>query len=977
MQRGFRRRLVGREAELDALERSLERLRSGIGGSIAITGEAGIGKTRLLEETCERAQKERWAVLRATGDELERDVPFATITDALDPKTQALEPRAELRTRVEDELRRVFGPPGERDPNAESRPKPDEMRVHREARVALERICSDGPTVLALDDVHVADRASLGLLSYLVRRGPVGPLLIVVAYRANRAPEGLVTAIASSRDEAVVHLALRPLTEAQVADLLDVDLDPSRRRLLFEESGGNPFYLGQLAGPDAGDAPGASDTVPVPPAVSAAVSAECDRLSPSAGVLLRSAAAAGEPFDLDLAARIAELTETEALSALDELISGSFVRPTEVSRTFAFRHPLVRRAVYVSAGPGWLLSAHGRAAAILAERGATVDARAHHIERSARSGDEEALAALVEAGHAATWRDADRAIRWFEASLRLLPGAADSTSRAALLTSLGDALARAGRVDEAGEAASSALCLTADEPGAARARALSLLGEVHNLEGRGDLAQPVLREALSKAGDPDSEEAIRAALSLTVGQLLMADWDAAAATAAAGLDVAHRSGTAAVRALAAALCGYAGCERRAFVDARRHVAAATAIIDGLGHDELACALESIHYLGQAELRLELYGTAERHLRRGLAISRKTGQSFLEVPLCVGLSFACVLQGDLREAAELADSAVESAMLSGDDRNLHLALGLACWAATDRGDLGTAIAAGERTAAIATRLATRPGPCLRLGALARAYLEAGEPERSRAELADLIEDRDGTCARDPLQIRWHSLLAETEVALGRLDLAETAARRAESSASGLGLSAALGHARRARAAVLLARGEHASAAELASVAVTNLQAAGQAVEAARARTLVGEALAGQDRAAAELHLRRAHTELHARGAGRYRDHAAREFARLGSSLAPDAADRRGGVGARALSKRELEVAELVALGLTNREIADELQLSEKTVENHLSRVFSKLGVSSRVLVPGALRAPGDEIGAPRSPPGSPRRHVAGS
>jgi hypothetical protein len=136
--------------------------------------------------------------------------------------------------------------------------------------------------------------------------------------------------------------------------------------------------------------------------------------------MLEAAAVAGEPFEPDLAAVIAELPTPEGLAALDALLELDLLRPTSVPRRFVFRHPLVRRAVYEGARGGWRLAAHARAASELTVRGAAAGERAHHIEQSAAQGDDEAIALLFEAGAAAAPRAPAVAVRWFEATLRLL-----------------------------------------------------------------------------------------------------------------------------------------------------------------------------------------------------------------------------------------------------------------------------------------------------------------------------------------------------------------------------------------------------------------------------------------------------------------------------------------------------------------------------------------------------------------------------
>ena len=137
------------------------------------------------------------------------------------------------------------------------------------------------------------------------------------------------------------------------------------------------------------------------------------------------------------------------MDAVDELLRLDLVRSTEVPRRFRFRHPLVRRAVYEATPGGWRLGAHERCAAALAARGATAAARAHHVERSAREGDLEAVAVLREAGEAAARLAPASAARWFGDALRLLPQTAPAEERIELL------LARAGALTATGHYAES------------------------------------------------------------------------------------------------------------------------------------------------------------------------------------------------------------------------------------------------------------------------------------------------------------------------------------------------------------------------------------------------------------------------------------------------------------------------------------------------------------------------------------------
>jgi len=282
--------------------------------------------------------------------------------------------------------------------------------------------------VLALDDLHWADDASLELLSPLLRQRPRARVLLAFAHRPRQlalgAPAAVVRSITGQADE---RLELAPLSPAEAEGLLGERVPAALRPDLSRESGGNPFYLGELAR-HAGSPLDASHTQAapgdIPAAVSAALDAELAALSPRGTEVARAAAVAGEPFEPELVAAVAELAEAETLAAVDELVRLDLVRPALTPRRFAFRHPIVRRAVYEAAAPGWRIAAHARAAEALERAGASPLARARHVEYSASPGDEAAVEVLAAAGHAAAPRAPAVAAHWYEAALRLLPSAA-------------------------------------------------------------------------------------------------------------------------------------------------------------------------------------------------------------------------------------------------------------------------------------------------------------------------------------------------------------------------------------------------------------------------------------------------------------------------------------------------------------------------------------------------------------------------
>jgi hypothetical protein len=210
----------------------------------------------------------------------------------------------------------------------------------------------------------------------------------------------------------VTRLKLEQLSEAEAVDMLHT-VDAAAATAIYRQGGGNPFYLEQLSR--------ATDGGVLPASLAGAIAEELAALEGESRAFLNAAAVAGEPFEPDLAAAIAGIGEDSGFAALDDLLALDLVRPTDVPRRFAFRHPLVRQAVYESAGGGWRLAAHARAAAALEARRAATAERAHHVEQSAVQGDETAIELLLDAGREAAPRAPAAASRWFEAALRLLP----------------------------------------------------------------------------------------------------------------------------------------------------------------------------------------------------------------------------------------------------------------------------------------------------------------------------------------------------------------------------------------------------------------------------------------------------------------------------------------------------------------------------------------------------------------------------
>lgn len=947
------------------LSEALAAVEAGTSRLVAVSGEAGIGKSRLLSELRRLADERGLLVLGGRAAEFERDLPFAVWIDALDDYLTALdvEDPDELggaalvaeAAGVLPALRRLAG-------DTVSNPLGDERhRAHAAVRRLVERLAARQPLVLLLDDLHWADAGSLELLSSLVRRPPAGPILIVLAFRTRQVAERLLAAIdRAEREGGLARLELGPLTRDDVEQLLGGSVGTEALAALHTECGGNPFYVEQLAragAPGTGAAAsgeGLSALPGVPPAVTAALGDELRELGADARLVLDAASVAGDPFEPDLAAAIAELPEEAALAALDELLAAGVVRTTDVPRRFAFRHPLVRRAVYETTRRGWRLAAHTRAAAELAARGEPPAVRAHHVEQSARSGDLAAAELLQTAGEEAAARAPATAVRWFEAALRLLPsGAERDQRRPALLMSLATALAASGRYEETRSTLVGLLeSLPAEEVGP-RVGLTAFCASIEHLLGRHEEAHARLVAMLESLPDRQSSDALTLMVELSTDAFYgarfdeMETWAADALAAALGEnDDPHAAAASALLALAYTLTGRVD-------EALRQAAEAAELLDGLPDEELSIRLDAPAQLAWAELYLERYDEALAHAQRGIAVSRASGQGQYISMMTQAAGVALVGIGDLSEAVRHLTGAVEDARLTDNRQLLSSALGNYALGAWVDGELEAGLRAAEESVELTRQLDNSLMAAFAGGTLG---LLMAESPVAVADAPRVLRESCGGPDLPLIPATWRPTFLEPlvrgELAAGRIDEAARAADTAMAIAERLGLNLATAHAKRCQAAVVLAKGDARAAADLALEAVEAAEGIpGGGAAAARARTIAGRALAAAgEREQAIEHLEAAAAELERRGTVRFRDAVVHELRRLGRrprhQPSPGQSDAEG---LASLSKREREIAELVADRRMNKEIAAELFLSEKTVESHLRNVFMKLGASSRVEV----------------------------
>ena len=948
--------LVGRVEELGCVDQALDLLDEGQGAALAVVGEPGVGKTRLLGELAARAERRGLLVLAGSAAELERDLPFWVFVDAIEEFVRGLEPRrlVELDDDVRIELGRVFPALAGLASAAGAALVHERYRAHRAVRELLERLTAIKPLVLLLDDVHWADPASVDVLGALWRRPPDAAVLIAVAMRPRQAPPRLLAALERAhRAGTVARVDVGEFSVEEAHEFLGAAVAADVAASLYAESGGNPFYLQQLAR-DVGSTrlaasgEAAVGDVDVPVAVAVALAEETSLLSDGARLVLQGAAVAGDPFDPDLAAAAGGVSEDVALNHVDELLRLGLVRRTDVPRRFRFRHPLVRRVVYESTSAGWRLGAHARCAVLLAARGASPAERAHHLQHSAKQGDMAAIATLREAGEAAAERAPESAGIWFEEALRLLPHHAPTDLRVELLLARARMLIATGQFDDGHAAMLETLTVVPADPPSLRVRITSACAGVEHLLGHHDQAHARLARAMADIDDHRSPEAAALMIDLAMDRFAVMEYPSMRQWAATALNASRALDDRPLLAAASAVATFAAAADNATAEALTQGAEAANLVDSLDDAEVAQRLDAVANLAGAELYLDRYPESEAHAERALAVARATGQSEL-IPLADSIRGQVkLLRGKLTEAGDVLDSAIEAARLSGNVQALAGNLTNRSLTALAAGDLQLALTTAEENHVLTDGL-DQSLSCAAAVALAAALVETGDPQRAVTVLT-------ASCGGDDLDLipgvfrpRSLELLTRCWLAAGRRTEAEEAADRVQAAASGLQLHMADAMSRRATAAVALDTGDPTSAAEHAIAAALAADEIGAPVEAALARMLAGRALSRQgQREHALTELRHAATTLNACGARRYCAAADQELRRMGDHAHRRTRQGRAGhSGIESLTERELQVAHLVVDRHTNSEIADALFLSPKTIETHLRNIFHKLDVSSRV------------------------------
>lgn len=921
--------LVGRATELERLDTVLDRALEGDGGCsvVDLAGTAGIGKSRLMAEFCRRAQARGMTILRGRATEYEQHIPYQPFSDALADHDMELTDRGATDGRG------------------------DRFGLQRSVAKLLVRIARSSPgpgLVVALDDLHWADPASLELLDHLVRHPPNAPVVIVVARRNRQTTASLDAALTRGIDMGtVLRLNLGPLAERACVEVLAPGLapglQPGRAAELYAASDGNPLYfLALLQAGQAGRNAGQDALLHA----TGLGSVLLDELTPLTAAQRRTAEAVSVLGDRGSAALLAAVSgrdESEVDADLGALVERDLLRPGPGGR-WALRHPVLRAVVHESTHPMERTRMHRLAATALADAGAPATERAHHVEQSLTGWDPQAVAVLSEAAERSASTAPASSAHWLGVALTHLPDQPQhATLRRDLMLRRARALGVCGGLRESRDLLHEVIAMSPpDEAGAersVRASAVTLCAVMERHLGRYAEAVALLRRELSRTPGPSDADTVQLGLELGSSAPHATAYPQLRADVAATLDLARSLGDEVAQAGALSIAALGETYEGNMGAAREATDRAAALVDALTDHDLADLCEPLARLGWAEAFLERYADAERHADRGLAIARRGGQLYVLPHLLLCKSYVHLQTLRLDSAVELADEAETIARGIGSDELLAFVLTNKAYAqlfALLPGDQSALTVAEEAVAAAGTR--TNWWASIAWCVLAQAAMHAGDPQRARAAvLRGGGEDLNGLHpSMRPLILE---ILVNSAILSGDTDAAATWAERARKEAEQLGLPSQQASALRSTAHCLSAGGDTAAAVELFEEAVDKT-ARGGAVLWEAFSLLLGAPLAAAgnpDRGSAMWTRAR---QLAVTGGAHQLTGLADAIHPLVHAVPQPPAPLPG------LSAREREIAALVAAGLTTPAIAARLFLSPRTVESHLSRIYRKTGVTSR-------------------------------
>ncbi len=895
---GFR----GRDREREALGRLLGSVRRGRSEVLVVRGEAGVGKSALLRWVADEAAGFR--IERIAGVESEMELPFAGLHQLCAPMLDHVDALPEPQRGA---LRVAFG--------VASGEAPERFLVGLAALSLLAEVAEERPLLCLVDDAQWLDGASRQVLGFVARRLLAEHVAVVFAVRRRSAASELV-GLPEMSLKGLADGDARALLEAVVPGRLD---EPVRNRIVAETRG-NPLALLELPrSMSAGELAGGFATPDVGGVVEQLEDHYRQRIValPEATRRLMLLAAADSLGDATLLWRAVQALGIERAAAEPASIEGLL----EIGARVRFRHPLVRSAAYRSAPASERRTAHGALASATDPR-TDPDRRAWHRAHSALAPDEQVAGELIEsAGRAERRGGIAAAAAFLERAVTFTPDPGERATRAL------DA-ARA-KFEAADFPAAQSLLATADagpldELG--RARVQRLRAQIAFDLRRGSDAPRLLLSAARRLEPLDAELARETYLEALVAAIY-------AARLANGADVAD----VATAAAAAPVDGEPLPSRQLLL-----LGLATRLTDGLvaAAPTLSSALRA--YLAE-ERRLDwlcvAYNLAAMDLwddeawlelaSSQVELARATGTLILLPYALDYLAGFHVQAGDLALASRLLADAEGIELGHRAETLPYIPLRLAAW----RGQAGVA---SELAEAMVRGAHARGEGC----AITAAHYSIAILHNGLGQYEDALDAAQRAAACDDVGTSSWALyeLVEAASRCGRPELARDAADRLACRTRASGTAWARGTQARSRA--LVEDGD--AAEELHREALDQLGRCRMRAHRARAQLTYGEWLRRRGRRVdAREQLRDAHEAFASIGADGFADRARRELLATGERVRRRRDDAR-----EQLTPQEQRIATLARDGRTNPEIGAELYLSPRTVEWHLRKVYSKLGIASR-------------------------------
>ncbi|MFC8084232.1 AAA family ATPase [Streptomyces sp. NPDC057340] len=919
MERAHPAPFVGRATELASLDTLLDA--SGDDGPtvVDVTGEPGIGKSRLLGRFTRRARQRGYVVLRGRATEAERSSPLQPFTDALTDlgaqEARSIPVLAALTSR----------------------------HSARDVARALARTPPPG-LVIVLDDLHWADAASVRLLDHLVRHPVAAPVLIVTARRVRQSPPALSAALARGTDMgSVARLDVGPLGREEF---------PPGTDSAYAESAGNPLYLRALTAAGAGG--GTAFSV---------LSVLLDELAPLAPLerqVVEAVCVLGAQATTELTAALVGTDGPALVTALRSVMARDLVRPGVDGHGLAARHPVFARLVLDGLDPWRRRDLHRRAADALGGTGAPASVRADHIERTLDRWEPEAGAVLVEAAVQTAVTDPAATARRLATALRLLPEdpSLHRDTRGELMLLRARALGAAGAVKESRDLLHELIALRPPDPDGdeLRTAAVLLCALMERQLYRYPEADALLRRELDRRPGPPPPQ--RDALVLEWGNhsLFATRFPLVRKELARTLHATRGRGDRLGEVEALTLAALGEAYEGQTDAARRYVDAGAALTDVLPDADLVGLGEPMVRLAWSEVFLDRFPDALRHAARGTEIARRSRRPFTVSQLNLCAAYALCQQGRVSEALPLADESVAVTRSLGGGERLGFSLAMRATVllqARPPGDPEVLAEAEEAVAAVGAVEGwwATLARCL----VAYAVQGAGDPHRVRDVLLSAGGGRDLPRVQPSVRPMFLEPLVDSALATGDVAGAEHWTRLAAAEARRLDVPTQTGAALRALGMVEGRRGRpEAAARAFADAAEMSLRSGAGLREAHSALLAVPHAAAAGDDTGAAALWRRGHRIA--------TDGGAVLLLALADRLRPAASDTPDVLAG--LSRREREVADLVAAGLTNQAVAEKLHLSTRTVESHVARVYRKTGVGSRAALAALVARVSAPEGGPR-------------